>query len=321
MVSSEIQLDGFKWTDQVNPTKQMLNDAATDLALSPRILHNCLHSDYLPHIESYGQTHFVLLRIMEPNTQPNAGSVQELTTKVALFISNDRLYSIHRLPLKELDTIADKVKDPARAPISKQKLISYFFEEVVVAFDAPLSELESKLDSFEEKLFSKRKPKNFLQEGFYLKRKASALRKVIRLTLDLLNKLSTKLDCTGEKFQQSRERLERNLFYAEDVVDNIQSLMSLHLSIESQRTNEASYRTGDIMRVLTVLTIFFLPLNFIAGVFGMNFSKIPFLEHEMGFWLSIILMFMISAVLAIYLLKQGWLSKPDISLEKNNGAD
>jgi magnesium transporter len=320
MTLNELQLDGFKWVDISKPSKDMLQQIAADLGLPARVVLNCLSSDYLPHVETYGGTQFILLRLMEPKTEHTADSVQELTTKIAIFLTQDKLISLHRLPLNEIKNIQARIAQPNKALPNRQKLLSYFYDQVSLGFEEPLNELESKLTSFEEALFKKNKSKNFIEDGFYLKRKASALKKVLKLTLELMGKLIVKVDCTPESFQESKDRLERNLFYAEDVYENIQSLMSLHMSIESQKTNQASYRTNEIMRVLTVLTIFFLPLNFIAGVFGMNFAHIPFLQHEWGFWVSLFMMFLISFALAVYLFKQGWLAKPDILIgrEKNN---
>ena len=313
----EVQFSEFKWVDIAGPTADVLLQLAEKEGLSKRIVSNCLDTDYLPQLETYGTYQFIILRLMEPNSKPHANSVQDLTTKIAIFILQDKLITIHRLPLKEIEAVKLKATEinSVQKSITKQRVISLFYDQLANGFDKPLTELEQKLDSFEEKLFTKDKSKNFIQEGFYLKRKAAAFKKVLKLTLDLLNKLNIKMECTPEQFQESKDRLERSLFYAEDVYDNIQSLMSLHLSIESQKTNEASFKTNEIMRVLTVLTIFFLPLNFLVGVFGMNFAHIPFLQHEYGFWFSIILMSVISGRLAVYLFKQGWLSKPDILLD------
>ena len=317
MEQMEVQFSEFKWVDIAGPTADVLLQLAEKEGLSKRIVSNCLDTDYLPQLETYGTYQFIILRLMEPNSKPHANSVQDLTTKIAIFILQDKLITIHRLPLKEIEAVKLKATEinSVQKSITKQRVISLFYDQLANGFDKPLTELEQKLDSFEEKLFTKDKSKNFIQEGFYLKRKAAAFKKVLKLTLDLLNKLNIKMECTPEQFQESKDRLERSLFYAEDVYDNIQSLMSLHLSIESQKTNEASFKTNEIMRVLTVLTIFFLPLNFLVGVFGMNFAHIPFLQHEYGFWFSIILMSVISGLLAVYLFKQGWLSKPDILLD------
>ncbi len=312
MLRTEAELNSFKWVDYTNPSTEVLGQIAIELNLEEKVLHNCLDSDYLPHLETYANTQFLILRMMEPGSKTRADTVQELTTKIAIFLCPTHMVTIHRLPLSEVSEVAKKIKETALEQITKAKIISFFYEQVSLGFDKPLAEIELKLQSFEETLFSKKKSKNFLQEGFYLKRKATAFRKVLKLTLELLSKLILQTDCVPEQFQQSKARLERNLFYAEDVFENIQSLLSLHVAIESQKTNEASFRTTEIMRVLTVLTIFFLPLNFIAGVFGMNFQYIPLLINPVGFWISMLIMLLVSLSLGLYLFKRGWLDKPEI---------
>lgn len=309
MNRTEVQFTTFKWVDYFNPNPAELAAIAQQLGLPEKVLVNSQDPDYLPHVQTYGDKHFFILRLMEPKTKIDAESVQALTTKIALFVAGDQVVSIHRLELAEVEAIAGK----ADANVSRQKFISYFFEQAAIGFDQPLTDLENDMHAFEERMFSKRKSKNFLQEGFYLKRKSSAFKKVLKMTLDLMSKLIIKAECSIELFQESRDQLERSLFYAEDVHENVQSLLNLHVAVESQKTNEASFRTNEIMRVLTVLTIFFLPLNFLAGIFGMNFKEMPLLEHSSGFWISIVLMVGVSIVLAWYLYLQGWLDKPDIS--------
>jgi magnesium transporter len=310
--------ESFRWTDVTGPTPQLLRQLAVEIDVPERVMLNALDTDYLPQIEIYEKVQFILLRLMEPETKSNHSSVQELTTKVALFICEDRIISIHRLPLIEIEEIKQQIELKKTSTISKQKIISFFYEQASLGFDKPLSDLENKMQQIEQSFFSQNKSKEFLKEGFYLKRKSAAFKKVLKLTLDLLNKLVNKMDCSMVNFQESKDRLERSLFYAEDVYDNIQSLLNLHVSVESQKTNEASFKTNEIVRVLTVLTLFFLPLNFVAGVFGMNFAHIPFLQHEYGFWFSIAAMLGISILLTFYLLKQGWLRRPDITLSKSD---
>lgn len=315
MAYTEVKLDTFTWIDYTNPSTELLGQIAAELCLESRVLYNCLDPDYLPHIEFYPETQFLILRMMEPESRTDADSVQELTTKIAIFISSNKIITIHRLPLSEVDAVIRKLKEATTNKINRSKLISFFYEQVSLGFDRPLTDLEFKLHNLEENLFSRSKSRNFFQQGFYLKRKASAFKKVLKLTLELLSKLVNQVDFKAAHFQQSRDRLERSLFYAEDVYENVQSLLNLHMAIEAQLTNDASFRTNEIVRVLTVLTIFFLPLNFIAGIFGMNFQVLPLLMNPHGFWISIFIMLAVSMLLGLYLLKQGWLGRPKIKPE------
>lgn len=314
MSQTEVALNSFKWIDYTNPETDLLVRIADDLKLEKKVLLNCLDSDYLPHVEYYGGTRFLILRLMEPGSKPDADSVQELTTKIAIFLAESSVVTIHRLPLKEVVAVTEKV-EAGHTDMTKSRFISLLYEQVSLGFDEPLTELETKLVYLEETLFTRKKSKHFLQEGFYLKRKASAFKNVLKLTLELLAKLIAQGDFQPEHFQQSKERMDRSLFYAEDVYENVQSLLNLHMAIESQKTNEASFRTNEIMRVLTVLTIVFLPLNFVAGVFGMNFQNLPLLSNPAGFWLSVLIMMTVTLVLGFYLYRQGWLRRPKIRAE------
>jgi magnesium transporter len=87
------------------------------------------------------------------------------------------------------------------------------------------------------------------------------------------------------------ERLERTL----------ESAVQLHFSSMSNRTN-------NIMRTLTTLTAIFLPLNLITGIFGMNFSSMPWLKDEDGFWLAIGVMGFVALCLVLTFSAKQYLS-------------
>jgi Mg2+ and Co2+ transporter CorA len=76
------------------------------------------------------------------------------------------------------------------------------------------------------------------------------------------------------------EHIERVLRHVQRLEQNAETAVQMHFNAQSHRTNE-------IMRTLTVLTAIFLPLNLIAGIFGMNFEFIPLLHLNNGFWLAV----------------------------------
>ncbi|MBP7565097.1 MAG: magnesium transporter CorA family protein [Burkholderiaceae bacterium] len=73
------------------------------------------------------------------------------------------------------------------------------------------------------------------------------------------------------------EHIERVVHHVRRLEQNAETVVQIHFSAQSNRTN-------DIMRTLTALTAVFLPLNLIAGIFGMNFEFIPLLHTQGGFW-------------------------------------
>ena len=179
-----------------------------------KLLINCLDPDYLPHVEIYGMTQFIVLRLMEPKPQITADTVQEITTKIVLFVSEEKVFSIHRLPLKEeISHIREKLKLQPADLVSKHHILALFFDQISVGFDSPIVELERKMQIFEEKIFHSERAKSTLLEGYYIKRQASAFKKVLRFTIEVQNKLMQKMDTPAGQMQEIRTRFERNLFY------------------------------------------------------------------------------------------------------------
>ena len=97
-------------------------------------------------------------------------------------------------------------------------------------------------------------------------------------------------------------------------MDNVSNLINLYVSITSQKTNEASYKTNEIVRILTVFSIFFLPLNFLAGVYGMNFEHMPELKSENGYYAVLGVMLLISFSLFTWMFRRGWIRGLDENL-------
>ncbi len=110
-------------------------------------------------------------------------------------------------------------------------------------------------------------------------------------------------------FQNADEMIDNLFFYADEVSESIASLMNLHISLQSQKTNEASRRTNEVMRVLTLFSCFFLPINFIASIYGMNFKYMPELDHEYGYYSALGVMLTVALGIFVWFRRKGWLKR------------
>jgi Mg2+ and Co2+ transporter CorA len=110
--------------------------------------------------------------------------------------------------------------------------------------------------------------------------------------------------------------LDGLLARARDVVEHIQRVVH-HIRRMEQGAETAvqihfsalGHRTNEVMRVLTVLTAIFLPLNLIAGIFGMNFEFVPFLHQQEAFWWTLGIMGAIALVLASFFWRRKYLAR------------
>jgi len=96
------------------------------------------------------------------------------------------------------------------------------------------------------------------------------------------------------------EHIERVVHHVRQLEQSAETAVQIHFNAQSHRTNE-------IMRTLTALTAVFLPLNLIAGIFGMNFESIPLLHRSNGFWLAMTAMAMIALALVLFFWRKRYL--------------
>jgi Mg2+ and Co2+ transporter CorA len=123
---------------------------------------------------------------------------------------------------------------------------------------------------------------------------------------------------TWPEAQTSADQRERDLLqvrsrdvleHIERVVHHVQRLEQSAETAVQMHFNAQSHRTNEIMRTLTVLTAVFLPLNLIAGIFGMNFEFIPLLHRNNGFWLAMVLMLTIACGLVLFFWRKRYLER------------
>jgi magnesium transporter len=98
------------------------------------------------------------------------------------------------------------------------------------------------------------------------------------------------------------EHVQRVLHHVRRLEHSAETAVQIHFSAQGNRTN-------DIMRTLTALTAIFLPLNLLAGIFGMNFDHMPLLKKADGFWVTLGAMGLIALVLAVVFWRKRYLAR------------
>ncbi len=98
------------------------------------------------------------------------------------------------------------------------------------------------------------------------------------------------------------EHITRVMHHARRLEQSAETVVQIHFSAQSNRTN-------DIMRTLTALTAIFLPLNLIAGIFGMNFEFLPFIHSQNGFWWALGSMVFVAGALGIVFWRKRFLAR------------
>jgi magnesium transporter len=107
---------------------------------------------------------------------------------------------------------------------------------------------------------------------------------------------------TATLFRDVQENAESYHFYADELLDDANTLLNVQLAL-------ASHRTSEVMRVLTVFSVFFLPLTFIVGIYGMNFDYMPELRRPWGYPAVMALMTVVTFAIYRWFRRNGWLRR------------
>ena len=110
------------------------------------------------------------------------------------------------------------------------------------------------------------------------------------------------LDLLKVRSRDVLEHIERVVHHVRRLEQSTETAVQMHFSVQSNRTN-------DIMRTLTALTAVFLPLNLIAGIFGMNFDFIPLIHKADGFWWAMGSMAVIALTLVLLFWRKRYLAR------------
>ena len=296
------------WIDIVGPSPDELRDIAVRYSLPRAAVLDCLEPEHFPKFESFKDCNFAILRCFDQASLEDADSVHELTRKIAIFERENFVLTIHRSELAFLDEV--KVNWQKKVDMGERLLVNQIvlniLDSVVGTFGKPIEVNRGLLESFESKVF--RHDGDTFEEGYFLKRRASAFKRILRMTIDVLPKLGGLYPEDVSSIQDVRENSERLYAYVEEFYDNVTSLVGLQLALSNHRLTVASFKTNEVMRILTIFSVFFMPLNLVTGIYGMNFENMPELKWSHGYPLALALMAVITLSITFYFKKKGVLS-------------
>ncbi|MFN8847809.1 MAG: CorA family divalent cation transporter [Bdellovibrionales bacterium] len=303
-----LKSENFQWIDFENPTQQDLEKIGSRFNLHKTSIQDCLDPEHLPKLEIISDLQFLILRAPEENPPDRGVSVQDLTRKIAVFVGPQFLITIHRASLNCIEK-APLLRQLSNVPSDhSSEALSFLVESVLLQFEKTIDSFFSQLDQLEASAFNVPGSKNFkLKTAYYFKRKTFVYKMIIKFTRDAINRMSHNSTTHAPFIQNLKENCESLYSYVDELYENINTLISLHVSLSTQKTTEASHRTGEIVRILTLFSIFLLPLNVITGIYGMNFTHMPELNSPWGYPLALFSMLLIVLGTYLYLKKRGWL--------------
>jgi magnesium transporter len=284
MKISEKAFESFKWIDIENPIKEDLEKINKELGLNYYLIKDSLEKGHLPKYEKNYKVEFYIFRAYTSDIKLHIDEVGEMSNKIAFFLYEDKLITIHRAHFNFLQIHEEK-------HIKINEFFLRIVKLMIDTFKKPTIDLSNKISEIERTIFLKDHRKVLLEELYFIKSQSRILKKVLHITQSVIEQSSQNFIASFQ-YQDIKDELLNLLTYNEESVENSNQLMTTYLSISDQKNNE-------VVRLLTIFSAFFLPLTFIAGLYGMNFKFMPELNWEWGYYFSILLM--TAVVIVIYI--------------------
>lgn len=293
---------GYRWVDLLDPDPAELEVLAGELDFHATVVQDCLDPEHLPKIERHGDRTFVIVRAFDDACGDEALTVQEVSRKVAIFVAPGTMVTVHRGAQPFLRALEERWRDGVPGPASCQPdLLVDLVGSAAESFGRPLEQAEDRLDAIEERLFGRPDPAPDLEALHFLKRRISSLKRLLWHSLAVIQRLPEQPGGRHAAiFQDLHETAESFYFYADELLESVNNLLGLQLSL-------ASHRTSEVMRVLTIFSVFFLPLTFLVGVYGMNFRHLPELEWRWGYAAVWVVMLAVTALIYSWFKRRGWM--------------
>ncbi len=283
--SKEVQFDNFIWIDICNPEKINLDEIARNYNLDYFQIKDSLEMGHLPKFEQLEKYSFLILRAYTANFNERTTNITDLSNKIAFFYSDKKIITIHRAKF-------DFLENPTKKPGKPEDLLLFFIHKMIETYNRPVKFLSDQNDEIEKTVFLKDYSKISLEDLYYQKTQTRITKKLLQITQNVINQIEVS-EPSKTALQDIKDKVLSHILSYDEILENSNSLLNTYLSVNAQKSN-------DVMKLLTIFSAFFLPLTFVAGIYGMNFEFMPELKWHWGYFMSLGLMLIIAIIIFVW---------------------
>eukprot|EP01022_Parablepharisma_sp_SALTPOND_P022633 TRINITY_DN4616_c0_g1_i1.p3 TRINITY_DN4616_c0_g1~~TRINITY_DN4616_c0_g1_i1.p3 ORF type:complete len:303 (+),score=117.73 TRINITY_DN4616_c0_g1_i1:553-1461(+) len=270
--------------------------------LHPLVQEDIVNTLQRPKLEEFDHYLFIVLKDLDFPS----GSEQINTQQISIVLGKDWVLSFTEGGRDPFAGVAERI-ETGRGRIRRlgADYLAYALVDAVVDhYFGVLEELTERTQAVEDEL-DEDPGQEVLHTVHRLKRQGQRLRKAVwplREVAGGLERGESPLVDAGTKpfLRDVYDHTIQVIDATEALRDSLASMMDLYLSVVSNRMNQ-------VMKVLTIIATLFIPLTFIAGVYGMNFKVMPELEWKWGYYITLGAMALVTIGMLIYFWRKKWL--------------
>ena len=271
----------------------------------PLMLEDIVNTEQRPKMEDYGDQLFLVMKMLSLNDQ-----WEVKTEQISIIVGKNFLITFQETEGDVFGTVRERIRTNPKKRIrtrirkSGSDYLAYaLIDAIVDSYFGILERLGEKIEEIEDKVVKNPNTK-LVSEITILKRNMIFLRKSVWPLRELLGTLSR-----GESSLVRKDTLVylRDVYdHTIQIIDNIETFRDMLAGMLDIYLSSISNRMNEVMKVLTIISTIFIPLTFIAGVYGMNFHNMPEIDSPWGYTLVILVMLIVAAIMIVYFRRKKW---------------
>jgi len=309
-LDGHVSQDHVTWFDHDDaPDAPMLQKFQSMLSLHPLAIADVANVPQRPKLESYDGFDFVVLKML--SALPDAAGIE--SEQVSLFVGPSWVVSFQERPGDCLGPVRDRLRAGSGQIRSMgADYLAYAIVDAVVDGYFPVVEgLGDRLDSLEVEILGS-DARGVVRRLHAVRRDLLVVRKAIWPLREALAQMTRDVPT---RFTPATKLFIRDAYdHTIQLIDLVENLRELASSLLELHLASVGFRTNEVMKVLTIISTIFLPLTFIAGVYGMNFDtthpwNMPELAWRYGYVFSLALMGGSAVAMLAFFRAKGWLGR------------
>jgi magnesium transporter len=274
--------------------------------LHPLAIEDVLHIPQRPKVQAYDESGeyqarlCVILRMMELREG------QLVSEQVSLFVGHRTVLTFQETPGDVWDPIRQRLRIPgSRLRQTDASFLAYSLIDAIVDQAFPILEhFGDRLELLEDAILQRPSPET-IQEIHRVKRELLILRRALWPTREVVQRLQRE---PHECFSDMTRTYIRDVYdHAVQAIDIVETYRELATGLTETYMSSMSNRMNEIMKVLTIIGTIFIPLTFLAGVYGMNFDHLPELKWRWAYPTFWIVCLVTAGGMVRWFRRRGWL--------------
>ncbi|WP_294249243.1 CorA family divalent cation transporter [uncultured Chryseobacterium sp.] len=287
-----------EWVDVEAPTPEDLLFLHERYEINNFLLEDTLDPNHLPKYEESGHIRFFLLRESTELERKNLNTISDISTKIGIFLLGKTIITVHRMKTKSISETRKQIS-ALKNDMTAENIALRIALLIMKSFDDESVSLFETMDNIENEIFLKNtNHTNQIRRLYKLKRKSGLNFRVLSISTDAIDKFKL-LGLQESEMVDLKDKHKDVVADFDHLNIQITNLISMFLALSDQKANQ-------VMKVLAVYSVYFLPITFIAGVYGMNFDNMPELHHKYGYFLTLGLMAVVVFCTFLYARRKQW---------------